>query len=101
MHRYAVSKTLGDGTYGSVLLARNKESGEMLAIKKMKKKYFSWEECVSLREIKSLKKLRHPNIVRLREVVRENNILYMMFEYLEANMYDIMNQTKGIFGACD
>eukprot|EP00043_Microstomoeca_roanoka_P005020 m.53168 g.53168 ORF g.53168 m.53168 type:complete len:548 (-) comp12768_c0_seq1:308-1951(-) len=94
MQRYDISKTLGDGTYGSVLLAKNKQNGETVAIKKMKKKYYSWDECVSLREIKSLKKLHHPNIVRLREIVRENNTLYMIFEYMESNMYDLMKTRK-------
>ena len=28
----------------------------------MKRKYFSWDECINLREIQSLRKLRHPNI---------------------------------------
>lgn len=52
MNRYNVTKTLGDGTYGSVLLGLNKENGERVAIKKMKKKYYSWDECINLREIK-------------------------------------------------
>ena len=34
MHRYQSIKTLGDGTYGSVVLARNQENGETVAIKK-------------------------------------------------------------------
>jgi serine/threonine protein kinase len=49
-------KQLGDGTYGSVLLGKVKNTGEMVAIKRMKKKYYSWEECMSLREIKVLLK---------------------------------------------
>jgi len=46
----------------------------------MKKKFFSWEECINLREIKSLRKITHPNIVKLKEVIRANNELYMIFE---------------------
>lgn len=38
MNRYATTKQLGDGTYGSVVLARNKENGETVAIKVMKRK---------------------------------------------------------------
>ncbi|EGD78545.1 CMGC/RCK/MAK protein kinase [Salpingoeca rosetta] len=94
MNRYDISKTLGDGTYGSVLLAKNKQTGETVAIKKMKKKYYAWDECIALKEVKSLKKLHHPNIVRLRELVRENNTLYMIFEYMESNMYDLMKTRK-------
>lgn len=56
MEKYNTIKQLGDGTFGSVLLATVKNTGEQVAIKKMKKKYYSWEECMSLREIKSLQK---------------------------------------------
>lgn len=52
MNRYDISKTLGDGTYGSVLLGKNKQTGETVAIKRMKKKYYAWDECVNLKEVK-------------------------------------------------
>ena len=57
MNRYKITKQLGDGTYGSVLRAVNRQTGEVTAIKKMKKKFYTWEECMQLREVKSLKKL--------------------------------------------
>lgn len=57
MDKYKILKTLGDGTYGSVVQAQNKQSNEIVAIKKLKKKFYSWEECMALREIKSLRKL--------------------------------------------
>lgn len=90
MNRYKVTKVLGDGTYGSVLRAQNKSTGELVAIKKMKQKYYSWEECMKLREIASLRKLIHPNIVKLKEVIRENDELHLVFEFMEANMYEFM-----------
>ena len=36
----------------------------------MKRKYHSWAEVMDLREVKSLKKLHHPNVVKLKEVIR-------------------------------
>jgi protein kinase len=90
MNRYQIQKVLGDGTYGSVLKAQNKETGEWVAIKKLKKKYYNWQECVQLREVQSLRKLVHPNIVRLKEVIRENNELHMVFEFMEGNLYQMM-----------
>jgi serine/threonine protein kinase len=39
-----------------------------VAIKRMKRKYYSWEEAMNLREVKSLKKLSHANVVKLKEV---------------------------------
>lgn len=38
----------------------------------------------------ALKKLSHPNIVKLKEVIRENDYLYMVFEFMESNMYELM-----------
>ena len=56
----------------------------------MKKKFYSWEECMALREIKSLRKLNHPQIVKLKEVIRVNDDLYFVFEFMEQNIYQLM-----------
>ncbi len=53
-----------------------------VAIKKMKRKFYSWEECMNLREVKSLRKLNHPCCIKLKEVIRENDELFFVFEYL-------------------
>jgi hypothetical protein len=58
MNRYSIVKAIGDGTYGNVLEAHNKKNKQIVAIKKMKKKFYNWEECVKLREVQSLKKVR-------------------------------------------
>ncbi|XP_004509544.2 cyclin-dependent kinase F-4-like isoform X1 [Cicer arietinum] len=97
MERYKLIKEVGDGTFGSVWRAINKQSGEIVAIKKMKKKYHSWEECVNLREVKSLRKMNHSNIVKLKEVIRESDILYLVFEYMECNLYQLMKKRETLF----
>ena len=98
MNRYQILSVLGDGTYGNVLKAINRHSSEIVAIKQMKRKYYSWKECIRLREVRSLKKLSHKNIIKLKEVIRENNTLYFVFEYMQQNIYEMMKQrqeTKG------
>ncbi|KAL3680087.1 hypothetical protein R1sor_023043 [Riccia sorocarpa] len=90
-------KQLGDGTYGSVWKAVNRQTNEIVAIKKMKRKFYSWEECMNLREVKSLRKLNHPNIVKLKEVIRENDELYFVFEYMEYNLYQMMKDKDKLF----
>uniref|UniRef100_A0A8B9JEU8 non-specific serine/threonine protein kinase n=1 Tax=Astyanax mexicanus TaxID=7994 RepID=A0A8B9JEU8_ASTMX len=90
MNRYSALRQLGDGTYGSVILSRCLESGELVAIKKMKRKFYSWEECMNLREVKSLKKLNHANVIKLKEVIREHDHLYFVFEYMKENLYQLM-----------
>jgi protein kinase len=52
MCRYKVMKQLGDGTYGSVWKAVNNDTNEIVAIKRMKRKFYSWDECMNLREVK-------------------------------------------------
>ncbi|XP_016391653.1 serine/threonine-protein kinase MAK isoform X3 [Sinocyclocheilus rhinocerous] len=94
MNRYTTLKQLGDGTYGSVLMGKSNESGELVAIKRMKRKFYSWEECMNLREVKSLKKLNHANVVKLKEVIRENDHLYFVFEYMKENLYQLMKDRE-------
>ncbi|XP_029109495.1 serine/threonine-protein kinase MAK isoform X1 [Scleropages formosus] len=97
MNRYTTLKQLGDGTYGSVLMGKSNESGELVAIKRMKRKFYSWEECMNLREVKSLKKLSHANVVKLKEVIRENDHLYFVFEYMKENLYQLMKDRNKLF----
>ena len=47
---------------------------------------------MSLREVKSLRKLNHANIVKLIEVLRENDYLYMVFEFMENNVYHLIKE---------
>jgi serine/threonine protein kinase len=60
----------------------------------MKKKFYSWDECMSLREIKALRKLNHPKIVKMKEVIRVNNDLYLVFEYMQGNVYELIKDSK-------
>ncbi|XP_073824602.1 uncharacterized protein [Musca autumnalis] len=94
MNRYITLTQLGDGTYGTVVLGQRKDTGEKVAIKRMKRKYYSWEEAMNLREVKSLKKLSHPNIVKLKEVIRENDTLYFVFEYMKENLYQMIKDRE-------
>lgn len=92
MNRYITLNQLGDGTFGSVVLGERIDTGEKVAIKRMKRKYYSWEEAMNLREVKSLKKLSHTNVVKLKEVIRENDVLYFVFEYMKENLYQLMKE---------
>ncbi|GMH20398.1 hypothetical protein Nepgr_022239 [Nepenthes gracilis] len=97
MDRYKILKELGDGTCGSVYKAVNMETYEIVAVKKMKRKFYFWEECMCLREVKALRKLCHPNIIKLKEVVRENNELFFIFEYMEHNLFQIIKERQRPF----
>ncbi|EJD74161.1 CMGC/RCK/MAK protein kinase [Loa loa] len=95
--RYLMTKRLGDGTFGEVLLAKKLDTGDKVAIKRMKRKFYSWNEAMALREVKSLKKMNHPNIIKLREVIREHDNLYFVFEYMQENLYELMKDRDRYF----
>jgi serine/threonine protein kinase len=81
------TETIGQGTYGVVYKGINKESGDTIAIKKIKIELESeGVPSTALREISILRELKHPNIVELRDVVCSENKLYLIFEYLEIDL---------------
>lgn len=52
---------------------------------------------MSLREIKSLRKMNHPNVIKLKEVIRVNDDLYFVFDFMDNNVYEIMkDRTKAL-----
>ncbi|KAK8947122.1 Cyclin-dependent kinase F-3 [Platanthera zijinensis] len=97
MERYRLLKEIGNGTCGNVYKALNLHNNEIVAVKKMKRKFYSWEECLSLREVKLLQKLSHPSIVKLEEIVKENNELFLIFEHMDCNLYQIMRDRQRPF----
>ena len=89
MEAYELLGTIGEGTYGVVLKARHKESGQIVAIKKFKESDDTEEvRKTALREVRILKQLRHDNIVGLLEVFRRKRKLYLVFEYVESTLLE-------------
>lgn len=94
MDKYKLVKKLGDGSFGIVYKAVNTLTNETVAIKKFKQKYKSWDDCIELREVKSLRKLNHRNIIKLKEVLQVSEEFYMVFEYLEYNLLELYAKSK-------
>ena len=102
MDSYETLSKIGDGTFGTVYLCRKRVENQtkrpkpkqikLVAVKKMKKRYFNWDECSRLREVTALKRLNHRNIVSLKEVIRESNNLYLVFDHMEENLYQLMRR---------
>jgi cyclin-dependent kinase-like len=89
MEAFDLLGTIGEGTYGVVLKARHRESGQIVAIKKFKES--DEDEQVrktALREVRILKQLRHENVVSLIEVFRRKRKLYLVFEYVESTLLE-------------
>jgi male germ cell-associated kinase len=97
MHRYKIIRELHEGSFGVVSQALASDSGDIVAIKRMKHRFHQWQECMELREVKALKRLRHPNIVKLREVLRDGDELFFVFEYCERNLFQVMKSMSRPF----
>ncbi|RWS15325.1 cyclin-dependent kinase 11-like protein, partial [Dinothrombium tinctorium] len=89
-----------EGTYGVVYRARDKRTNEIVALKRLKmEKEKEGFPITSLREINTLLKAQHPNIVTVREIVVGSNIdkIYIVMEYVEHDLKSLMEQMKQPF----
>ncbi|XP_058763726.1 CBL-interacting serine/threonine-protein kinase 1-like [Vicia villosa] len=82
--KYELGKTLGEGNFGKVKLARNTDSEQFFAVKILEKnKIVDLNNTDQIkREISTLKLLKHPNVVRLYEVLASKTKIYMVLEYV-------------------
>lgn len=95
MNKYEVLGVVGEGAYGVVLKCRHKETSEIVAIKKFKES--EDDELVrktTIREVKMLKLLRQDNVVQLKEAFRRKGKLYLVFEYVEKNLLEVLEESS-------
>jgi len=92
MDRYNKIEKIGEGTYGVVYKAQDKVTKEIIALKKIRLE--AEDEGVpstAIREISLLRELQHPNIVNLKDVVHQNQKLYLVFEFLDQDLKKYMD----------
>lgn len=94
MNNYDLLSILGVGSFGTVYKARHKQTSIIYAIKKFNKKYFSIDKCKELREVKSLSKLKHVNIIKLEDIILEDNTLFLVFELMTKNIYEHISSSS-------
>lgn len=92
MDKYEILETLGGGAFGIVYKSKNTKTSEIVAIKEFKKKFFNFEECKALREVKSLSILNdNENIIKIKEMIfKEDKTLLLVFNYMKENLYEMM-----------
>lgn len=91
---------IDEGTYGVVYRARDKESGEIVALKKVKmEKEREGFPLTSLREINILLSFDHPSIVDVKEVVMGSSLdsIFMVMEYMEHDLKALMESMRQPF----
>ncbi|GMJ11696.1 hypothetical protein like AT1G71530 [Hibiscus trionum] len=80
---------IGEGTYSSVYKAHDLETGKIVAMKKVRFANMDPESVRFMaREIIILRKLDHPNVMKLEGIVasRTSRSLYLVFEYMEHDL---------------
>ncbi|KAJ4430966.1 hypothetical protein ANN_19559 [Periplaneta americana] len=86
-----------EGTYGVVYRARDKRTEEVVALKRLKmEKEKEGFPITSLREINTLLKAQHPNIVTVREIVVGSNMdkIFIVMDYVEHDLKSLMETMK-------
>eukprot|EP00792_Barthelona_sp_PAP020_P005928 TRINITY_DN2852_c0_g1_i3.p1 TRINITY_DN2852_c0_g1~~TRINITY_DN2852_c0_g1_i3.p1 ORF type:complete len:410 (-),score=79.92 TRINITY_DN2852_c0_g1_i3:137-1366(-) len=96
MHKFRVICRKGEGTFSEVLKAQCIKDGEYVAIKRMKGHFASVEQVNNLREIQALRRLNHPNIIKLLEVLYDRKLgrLALVFELMEMNIYELIRTRR-------
>ncbi|EDX04526.1 GD22264 [Drosophila simulans] len=92
MEDFEKIEKIGEGTYGVVYKGRNRLTGQIVAMKKIRLE--SDDEGVpstAIREISLLKELKHENIVCLEDVLMEENRIYLIFEFLSMDLKKYMD----------
>ncbi|XP_067380940.1 serine/threonine-protein kinase MARK2 isoform X16 [Channa argus] len=79
---YRLLKTIGKGNFAKVKLARHVLTGKEVAVKIIDKTQLNSSSLQKLfREVRIMKMLNHPNIVKLFEVIETEKTLYLVMEY--------------------
>ncbi|XP_050947911.1 CBL-interacting serine/threonine-protein kinase 1-like isoform X12 [Cucumis melo] len=103
MGKYELGRTIGHGSFGKVKFAINVENGQPFALKVLDK-----SKIIDLkfthqfkREIRTLKLLKHPNIIRLYEVLASKSKIYMVLEYVNGGELYYKIASKGMLSEAE
>ncbi|KAG2226813.1 hypothetical protein INT45_005778 [Circinella minor] len=89
-----------EGSYGVVFRARDRETGDIVALKKLKlEKEKNGFPVTSLREIYTLMNAKHPNIVNVREIVMGNDLdkVFIVMDFIEHDLKTLMTDMRTPF----
>lgn len=96
MQKYEKLEKIGEGTYGTVFKGKNRDSLEIVALKRVR--LDEDDEGVpssALREICLLKELKHKNIVRLYDVLHSDKKLTLVFEHCDQDLKKYFDSLNG------
>ncbi|XP_031210384.1 cyclin-dependent kinase 12 isoform X2 [Mastomys coucha] len=99
--KFDIIGIIGEGTYGQVYKAKDKDTGELVALKKVRldneKEGFP---ITAIREIKILRQLVHQSVVNMKEIVtdkqdaldfkKDKGAFYLVFEYMDHDLMGLL-----------
>ncbi len=88
---YDLGPTLGKGAFGIVKEATNSDTGEKVAIKIFDKEKIKEEDLGESikKEVTLMKMIKHPNVIKLKEVLASNSKIFLVLELIEGG--DLFN----------
>jgi len=93
---YTKLDKLGEGTYATVYKGKSRLTDTMVALKEIRLEHEEGAPCTAIREVSLLKDLKHANIVTLHDIVHTDKSLTLVFEYLERDLKQYMDDCGAI-----
>ncbi|KAI5684155.1 hypothetical protein M9H77_05383 [Catharanthus roseus] len=102
--KYIPIKPIGKGAYGVVCSSINMETHEKVAIKKINNVFGTRIDALrTLRELKLLRHIKHPNVIALKDVMmpmQRNSFkdLYLVYELMDTDLHHIIKSSQPLSG---
>ncbi|TNM91436.1 hypothetical protein fugu_019816 [Takifugu bimaculatus] len=96
LETYVKLDKLGEGTYATVFKGRSKLTDNLVALKEIRLEHEEGAPCTAIREVSLLKDLKHANIVTLHDIVHTDKSLMLVFEYLDKDLKQYMDDCGNI-----
>ncbi|GFR62033.1 cyclin-dependent kinase [Elysia marginata] len=93
---YTKLDKLGEGTYATVFKGKSRLTDNLVALKEIRLEHEEGAPCTAIREVSLLRDLKHANIVTLHDIIHTDKSLTLVFEYLEKDLKQYMDDCGNI-----
>merc|ERR1711990_32415 len=96
LESYQKLDKLGEGTYATVFKGKSKLTDKIVALKEIRLEFEEGAPCTAIREVSLLRGLKQANIVTLHDIIHTQSCLTLVFEYLERDLKQYMDDMSGV-----